>query len=141
MESRYALRELESVIGYDCRRLEDGRKAVFRHTGLHRRARRDYYERLDMKAAMQANLFAFGTRSMSLATVEERRMDLLGVLFPYISFEAPKVQVESIDDLFDELDAIIARQEQQKAMETQTDGDSSSKDGIIDGKVTEATSE
>lgn len=141
MESRYALRELESVIGYDCRRLDDGRKAVFRHTGLHRKARRDYYERLDMKAALQANLFAVVLQNMPLATVEEKRTNLLGVLFPYISFDAPKGQEESIDDLFDELDAIIAAQERQKAKETHTDGDSGSKDGIIDGKVTEVTSE
>lgn len=94
-----------------------------------------------MKAALQANLFAVAMQNMSLATVEEKRMNLLGILFPYISFDAPKVQEESIDDLFDELDAIIATQERQKAMETQTDGDSGSKDGIIDGKVTEVTSE
>jgi len=94
-----------------------------------------------MKAAMQANLFAVAMKNMSWATVEEKRVNLLGVLFPYISLDAPKVQEETIDDLFDELDAIIASQERQKAEETQTDGDSGSKDGIMDGKVTEVISE
>lgn len=112
METRYALRELESAIGYDCRRLEDGRTAVFRHTGLHRRLRRDFYERRDVIAYYHTAFIAFAAGSAGrperLDEAEETRQSLLQTAFPYINFDQNRPRQETYDDLFDELDAIIA---------------------------------
>lgn len=116
MESRYALRELEGAIGYDCRCLPDGRRAIFRHTGLHRSLRREFFERRDLMAAMQSSFVAAAAagagRRAAFDIVEAKRRDMLQVMFPYIHFDAPApVRTESIDDLFDELDSIIAAQQ------------------------------
>jgi hypothetical protein len=112
LETRYALRELESAIGYDCRRLEDGRAAVFRHTGLHRRLRRDFYERRDAVAYYHTAFVAFAAGSAGkperLAEAEETRQSLMRTMFPYLHFKQEKTRQETFDDLFDELDEIIA---------------------------------
>ena len=146
MESRYALRELEGAIGYDCRRLEDGRPAVFRHTSLHKRARRDYFELQDVKTAMRCSFVAAAARGArptigseaSASMAEEGRIALLKVLFPYNTFDkAPEVKEQSFDELFDELDMISENLKRKQQNDEKAAADSGNGDqvGIIDGKV------
>ena len=124
MGSRYALRELECAIGYDCRGLEDGRRAEFRHTGIHRRAKRNLLERRDAIA-----VYGFTTCAMAAAsshqrinlskaidTIESARCNIVSTAFPYLSGkEAPvRVRQQTMDEMFDELDEIIAKEKSQK---------------------------
>lgn len=116
MESRYALRELECAIGYDCRFLADGRKAVFRHTSLHKRARRDFYARRDVLMVLQATLLSAASLGShpraNLKTaadlVIESRKNLIHIAFPYLENEPVKPQKEDYDAYFDELEAYLA---------------------------------
>jgi hypothetical protein len=86
--------------------------AVFRHTGLHRRLRRDFYERRDIISYYHAAFVAFAAgsegRSERLDEVEDMRNSLLQMAFPYVHFRKEKPRQETVDDLFDELDEIIA---------------------------------
>jgi hypothetical protein len=118
LESRYALRELEGAIGYDCRRLEDGRRALFRHTLVHRIARRSFLERRDMMAVMglsysSLSSFAANPRleiDASREVVGGARKALLEIAFPYLDFgddKKPKTY-EDYSEYFDELDEIEA---------------------------------
>lgn len=87
-----------------------------------------------MVVAMQASFVAVAAMSArpsldanaSLAMVEERRAALVDTLFPYLHLEAPKVREETDDDLFDELDAIIAKHEAEAKQNQTADGDSAS---------------
>ena len=118
MESRYALREIEGAIGYDCRRLEDGRRALFRHTLVHRMARRAFFERRDMMAVMGLSYSALSSFAAnprldidaSRDVVGGARKSILEIVFPYLDFgddKKPKTY-EDYSEYFDELDAIEA---------------------------------
>ena len=116
MESRYALREFEGAIGYDCRLLEDGRKAVFRHTWIHRRCRRYILERRDLISVMQcgimssASILSHGKIDVDSAieSIDGRRRSMLKIAFPYIRFDGDRGKEVDYDQYFDELDEIEA---------------------------------
>lgn len=116
MESRYALREFEGAIGYDCRLLEDGRKAVFWHTWIHRRCRRDILERRDLISVMQcgimssASILSHGKIDVDSAieSIDERRRFMLRIAFPYVRFGGDAGKDVDYDRYFDELDEIEA---------------------------------
>lgn len=124
MESRYALREIEGAIGYDCRTLEDGRRASFRHTLVHRKARREFFERRDIVMVMQSTYLAMASMSANMrvdldaarSVAASNRRALVRATFPYICMpeekqdDAPKEQM--YDEYFDELDEIIAREKE-----------------------------
>ena len=127
MGSRYALRETEGAIGLDCRRLHDGRVAMFRHTRIHRRTRRDFLERRDTMSILAATMLStasIGSRpGIELRSVYESvngtRMSLVKTMFPYLDMgEEPHANDASVDDYdvyFDELDRI--EEEERKARE------------------------
>ena len=122
MESRYALREIEGAIGYDCRTLEDGRRASFRHTLIHRKARREFFERRDLVMVMQSTYLAMASLSANMrvdldaarSIAASNRRALVRAAFPYMpeekKEEVPKEQM--YDAYFDELDDIIAREKE-----------------------------
>lgn len=120
LESRYALRELEGAIGYDTRRLEDGRRAEFLHTVLHRHARRRFFERRDMAMLLGMTLVsvsellskpAFKAKT-AVGLVEERRQLLADELFPYLHQDTKRQDDGSEYDVyFKELDAIMSKME------------------------------
>lgn len=110
LESRYTLRELQGAIGYDCRRLHDGRLAEFRHTFIHRRIRRDFFDRQDAITVINASLMAISslgshyridiTEAADMANAS--RSSLVKSAFPYMDFKEPepvksdKIDVEAI---------------------------------------------
>lgn len=121
MESRYALRELEGAIGYDCRRLEDGRPAVFRHTLLHKRAKRGFYERRDAMLVLHASYIAMSALAanprLDLDVVrdilKDQRSALVNTALPYLKEKEPEEETKEqktsrYDRYFDELDRILA---------------------------------
>lgn len=106
LESRYALRELQGAIGYDCRRLHDGRAAEFRHTFIHRRIRRDFFERQDAITAINAALMAVSSLGSHVRVdiceasniANSSRSLLMKAIFPYVDFaETKPVESEKID--------------------------------------------
>lgn len=115
------MRTLECAIGYDSRTLPDGRRALFRHTALHMRAKMGFFERRDLITVMVASLQSFSSQSSNprmeinsgMKIVRDKREALFDVVFPYSSkgqnaHEAESGSAPSYDELFDELDAIIA---------------------------------
>ena len=124
MESRYALREIEGAIGYDLRKLEDGRKAVFRHTWLHKRLKRDFFERRDVSMVMACAFVAkacLASRpgldtASAYDMAEEGRKSMVYVMFPYIKSDSSsgesseKTGKDSYDAYFDELEAILEKE-------------------------------
>lgn len=115
MASRYALREAEGAIGYDCRRLEDGRRALFRHTAVHRRARRDVLERRDLSAVLGATYVAAAARAANPRLDVDRASDAVAdvresfvrAAFPYLRQEPRRPRgYDDYGEYFDELDAI-----------------------------------
>jgi hypothetical protein len=72
--------------------------------------------------------FAAGSagRSDSLAESEDMRKSLLHTTFPYIHFDQNRPRHETFDDLFDELDEIIAA----KNSEGNADGTSGTPDDV-----------
>jgi len=123
LESRYALREIEGAIGRDCRRLEDGRRALFRHTLFHRIARNDFRERRDEISVLSASYIATACMASNpkigigraVEIVSEMRRDLVRSVFPYIDLEEADKDIEDSDkpksyedysEYFDELDRI-----------------------------------
>jgi len=120
---------MEGAIGLDCRRLADGRKAKFGHTFLHRRFRRDFFERRDTVMLLMASYVATaGLASNIMVDLEnakeivgDRRASLAKAMFPYVEFSVPKrdpEKIEDYDEYFDELDAI---DEEQKASNGEND--------------------
>lgn len=112
---------MEGAIGYDCRRLEDGRRAYFSHTTLHRRLKRAFFERRDAMFLIHASFIS--TASMgsnprldfksSYDIVEGSRRSLLKMAFPYLKIEETPNKPENYDAYFDELDAIEEAQKKQ----------------------------
>lgn len=109
---------MEGAIGYDCRRLEDGRRAIFRHTIVHKMARRAFFERRDMIAVMGLSYSALSSFAAnprleidsSREIVGGSRNTLLEIAFPYFDFgiqDKPKTY-EDYSAYFDELDEIEA---------------------------------
>ena len=133
MESRYALREIEGAIGLDCRRLRDGRVAVFRHTHIHRRTRREFLERRDIMSVLLAGMMStasIGSRagiplSSAYEAVNGVRSSLIRTAFPYVDMDGDQqpreVATDDYDVYFDELDRI------------DEEGRKSSKDGLKEG--------
>ena len=118
MESRYALRELQGVIGIDLRRLDDGRSAVFRHTGLHKKIKRDYFERRDVMLVLHASFMSVASVASharmdirkAIEVVAEDRSMFIKIAFPYIDVDKSETRSnEEYDKYFDELDEIIAK--------------------------------
>lgn len=116
MESRYALREIEGAIGRDCGRLEDGRRASFRHTFLHRKSRMDFLERRDEIAFLSTSLAATASLASNprvdvdraVELVADSRRALFRSVFPYADAareERPK-DYDDYSEYFDELDRI-----------------------------------
>ena len=95
---------------------------MFRHTGLHKKARRDFLERKDVMLVSRASLAAFAALgshisaeySESVELVESARHELMAAAFPYMpkkTEQKDKVQEpdgQTYDQLFDELDRIRA---------------------------------
>ena len=139
MASRYALRELEGAIGYDCRRLRDGRPALFMHTFLHRRARRDFFERRDLVDYLRMSYMSMSCISSNprisideaIDVVAERRSSFMKAIFPYIDIDVnagkkPKeMKYEDYSEYFDELDRL-------EAMNMGAEGSSSDSGGSED---------
>lgn len=118
MGSRYALREVEGAIGYDCRRLADGRRAVFRHTALHKAARHSILDRKDELSATIASYVAISSLASNPRfeidaakdAVKESWSSIVKVAFPYVEArkETGPKSYEDYSAYFDELDAIEA---------------------------------
>lgn len=114
MGSRYALREVEVAIGYDCRRLDGGRRALFRHTGLHKRARRNVLERRDLILALSSSYMATSSLASnprmdvgsSIDVLQDKREALIQSLFPYFKTDRREKSYEDYDKYFDELDEL-----------------------------------
>lgn len=131
MESRYALRGLQGAIGNDCRRLEDGRKAVFRHTVLHKRARIDYYERRDAMLVLHASFMSVASLGSharvdlekAAEIVDEDRRMFIQVAFPYVHVEHKKTMSEEEENemLFDEYEAMMKKDAEEKAKSKPTE--------------------
>lgn len=107
---------LEDAIGYDCRRLHDGRAAVFKHTYLHRIARRAFFERRDSILILMTSSVLnacvgshpkFNVKA-SLEAVEKNREDLISTMFPYLEDEVHEREKKDYSAYFDELDAYEA---------------------------------
>lgn len=119
MESRYALRELEGAIGSGPPSHSGQRVVKFAHTYLHRRAKRDLFERRDIMAFMMASYVAKSAFASSryvdfddaIATLGSLRDSVIKMAFPYVAIKEKKRDPERYDDYkeyFDELDAIEA---------------------------------
>ena len=117
LESRYALRELEGAIGLDGRTLPDGRRAVFRHTMLHRRIRRDFLERRDLMHFLSMSMLATAAQSSArginaraaMESMSSDRTSLMRIMFPYLKSDAEDEtsdEQRQYDQYFDELDRI-----------------------------------
>lgn len=122
MESRYALRSLECAIGYDSRRLHDGRRAIFRHTPIHMRFRMDFMERRDMILLMQTSSICMAMlganpaidASRAADSAEAIRTSLFSQTLPYMRTERRNVsQEDAIEEGFDELDRILEMQDKE----------------------------
>lgn len=128
LDSRYALREVEVAIGYDCRRLDDGRRAVFRHTPIHTRARMDFLDRRDLSDVAKSSYLAIAALAsnprmdagVSQNVIQSARESCLRTLFPYVKLEAKNKmnKYEDYEEYFDELDRIEKeKNEKQEAVE------------------------
>lgn len=116
MGSRYALRETEGAIGLDCRRLMDGRAAVFRHTPIHKRSRRDFLERRDTMSVLVSSMTATASicsrpgisLDSAVGMVNGIRTSLIKTVFPYLDVDdsSANAKEEDYDAYFDELDRI-----------------------------------
>lgn len=93
--------------------------AKFAHTYLHRRAKRDFFERRDLMSFMMASYVAKSAFASSryvdfddaVATLGSIRDSAMKMMFPYVSIEEKKRNPERYEDYeeyFDELDAIEA---------------------------------
>ena len=127
MESRYALREIQGAIGRDCRKLEDGRRAVFRHTHLHKAARRYILERADLITVMYSSVISASAVAShhridvksALDRIIESRRELINVAFPYFDLDKKQEDVsnEEYDKYFDMLEKIEKEKEEKKKNE------------------------
>jgi len=135
LESRYALRETEGAIGYDCRLLSDGRRALFRHTALHARSRREFLERRDTMLVLTASMVSNASLlsnprldpKLAADIVSDIRSSLLRTAFPYLSMgddENKEHSRDTYDEYFDELDAIEKAEVGEKAKNTEKHDDS-----------------
>lgn len=130
MGSRYALREVEASIGYDCRRLDGGRRASFRHTFLHKRSRRDLLERRDLLRVLGSSYVAMAALSAdprmdldaSLEAIGDVRESLLKSAFPYMKAKAKPKKYEDYSEYFDELDE-LERMEKKEALDANAPND------------------
>lgn len=128
MESRYALRSLEGVIGRDFRTIE-GRKAEFRHTPAHRRMVMGFLDRRDSMMVLQSLLLStssmLGNSRIDIGkaadAANEIRELLVKATFPYIKNtpEETITRKQSYDELFDELEAIEKAKKEQEENERQ----------------------
>ena len=124
MESRYALREAQCAIGYDCRRLDDGRRAVFRHTKLHKLSRQYCLELEDIKSIMSSSVISSAAISShgridissAINNVIDCRKKLISISFPYLDIEGNKTSVEDgdYDKYFEKLDEMKKHREEMK---------------------------
>ena len=143
MESRYALRELEGVIGRDSGRLDDGRRALFRHTAFHRRLKRDFFERRDAIDVARVSFLSvsamFSNPRVSLRdasdAIGDLRMKMLRTVFPYMDFkDVPKrVDEDDLDRYFDELEEIEAKKKAE-ASKSEESSEAAPKVGGGEGK-------
>ena len=117
------MREFEGAIGYDCRRLEDGRRALFRHTYVHKRTKRDVIERRDAICMLQASLMSSAGISshyridvdLAFDVISDIRSKLFYLTFPYDGYRATPHKSDEYDEYFDELDRLDALRKEQKA--------------------------
>ena len=110
------MRELEGAIGYDCRFLNDGRRAVFRHTALHKRSRRAFFERRDAMLLLHSSFVSNASLGAnprldlkdSSEMVDKCRRSFIKMAFPYLEIDEKPSEPKDYDAYFDELDAIEA---------------------------------
>lgn len=108
------MREIEGAIGYDSRLLEDGRRAIFRHTALHRRSRRDFFERKDLMLLLHSSFISNASIGANpriglkdaFDMSEQCRRSFVKVAFPYLDIDDSPSVPEDYDMYFDELDEI-----------------------------------
>ena len=87
---------------------------MFRHTGLHKRARRDVLERRDLILALSSSYMATSSLASnprmdvgsSIDVIQDKREALIQSLFPYFKADRREKSYEDYDKYFDELDEL-----------------------------------
>lgn len=103
---------------------------MFRHTGIHRRSRRNLFERRDAMLLLQSAFVSNASMGSnprldikeSLGIVEESRRSFIKIAFPYLRIDDGPQEHKDYDEYFDELDAI----EYQKDADKKADGSAAS---------------
>lgn len=130
MDLRYALRELERVIGEPERafnRLEDGRTAVFRHTYISKMIRHSFYERRDISSiiSLRASVAVAVCANARIPLSESVRKAyksidrLQELLLPYVEVKGDKdgdggVDADLISSMFAELEMVKSRESKEE---------------------------
>lgn len=79
---------------------------MFRHTALHRRAKREFFERRDLALLLHASMVSAACDGKS-GSLSAARMELTSALFPYVNVGQAQNEA-NYDQYFDEIDAIEA---------------------------------
>ena len=87
---------------------------MFRHTGLHKRARRDILERRDLILALSSSYMATSSLASnprmdvdsSIDVLQDKREVLIKSLFPYFKADRSEKSYEDYNQYFDELDEL-----------------------------------
>jgi hypothetical protein len=95
---------------------------MFRHTGIHRRSKRNLFERRDAMLLLQSSFVSNSSMGSnprldikeSLEIVEECRRSFIKMAFPYLRIDDGQKEHKNYDEYFDELDAIEAQKEAEK---------------------------
>ena len=95
---------------------------MFRHTGIHRRSRRSFFERRDTMLLLQSAFVSNASMGSnprldikeSLGIVEDSRRSFIKIAFPYLRIDDGPKEPKDYDEYFDELDAIEAQKEAEK---------------------------
>ena len=100
---------------------------MFRHTFLHKRARRDLLERRDLLRVLGSSYMAMSSMSSdprmdldaAMEAVGDIRESLLRSAFPYMSLKEKPKTYEDYSEYFDELDEL----ERQASLDAKTPND------------------
>ena len=106
----------------DTRHLEDGRRAIFRHSRVLKRAKHDFFERKEAMMIVQSSMLSASALGASMRldiksameVVEKRRNRLLKAAFPYLEIDSAPPRKNDSDKYFDMLDRLKAEREKKK---------------------------
>lgn len=95
---------------------------MFRHTGIHRRSKRNLFERRDAMLLLQSAFVSNASIGSNprldikevLDIVEDSRRSFIKIAFPYLRIYDSPQEPKDYDEYFDELDAIEAQKEAKK---------------------------